>query len=69
MYVGCIGWNRQSQIWHIGVNQQMMMPRICLAIASLDDIHAFDAEYDTDRVGDRRAIRGRYEKYLGAVGR
>jgi hypothetical protein len=60
---------RQPQVRQVGIDQQVVVPRMWLIIAGLDDLHAFDAELDPDRVGYCRTVGRRYEKDTSACSR
>ena len=68
VYVVRICRNWEPHVRKIGVDQEVMMPRMRLANTRLDDVHTVNTEFYPDGIAKRLTIRGRYEKYAGAIG-
>jgi hypothetical protein len=64
-----IGRDWQPKVRQTGIDQQVVVPGMGLAIAGFYDIHTCDTEFDTDRIGYGCAVCRHYEKDAGAIGR
>lgn len=68
VHVVRVGRNRQPWVRQVGIDEKVMMARMRLLVASLDDGHTLDTEFDADRIADGFSVARCYEKHPGAIG-